>query len=99
MLRSASYIVLSTLAILQGVAGQANHVADKDELFPAIEFDEPGLLKGLPAQTTVSLPQWAFGTVPLGCSQHMTDRCNICDIQVFDVTYSDCAGNPWTLCR
>jgi hypothetical protein len=96
---SLKYIALSAFALWQSAAGQANHVSNKNTLFAGLNFDEPALLKALPAQTPTSVSQWAYGTLPDTCAINMASHCSVYDIQAFDVTYSDCSGRPWTVCR
>ncbi|KAH8892703.1 hypothetical protein GQ53DRAFT_763832 [Thozetella sp. PMI_491] len=70
----------------------------KPEITPGIPGMDPGLFNSLnPVQST--LHQWEWGWIPLRCHDTaITEGLSPYDIEVYDVTYSDCP-NAWVFCR
>ncbi|EPS44881.1 hypothetical protein H072_1131 [Dactylellina haptotyla CBS 200.50] len=49
--------------------------------------------------TPNTVTQWPAGTLPASCASQMQARgCSASHVQVYNVTYSDCA-RPWVFCR
>lgn len=60
---------------------------------------DSGGLNNVP-HPSFSSSKWAWGTLPQVCFSAATKNnyCNVYDVEVYDVTYSDCQ-QPWTVCR
>ncbi|KAK3952441.1 hypothetical protein QBC32DRAFT_236933 [Pseudoneurospora amorphoporcata] len=96
----APFFVLLLAAVVPAVLAQDGPPKTMGEKFGGLDIlDSPGGLQGLtPAQYTKN--QWAWGTLPKLCYDTAVHHnyCNPYDLEVYDVTYSDCPI-PTTVCR
>jgi hypothetical protein len=89
---------LFTVALAVGSATAAAPPASYGVAFS----DGLGARLNSPLMATLAVPsysvkKWAWGTVPESCATSATTNnyCNVYDIEVYDVTYSDVCDTLW----
>ncbi|KAK4217764.1 hypothetical protein QBC37DRAFT_479401 [Rhypophila decipiens] len=93
---SARSQVLAGLVALAGSA--SGQLSTRPAVFPGLDILGPGISSNLPL-TTASSVMWATGYIPMYCKYEAgAQGVSPYDIQVFNITYSDCS-TPWVFCR
>ncbi|KAM7203798.1 hypothetical protein V8F20_003804 [Naviculisporaceae sp. PSN 640] len=85
--------------LLTLLAGPASaQLATRDTVFPGLNVLGPGISSNLPLPTATTT-LWANGYIPEYCKYEANAQgVSPYDIQVFNITYSDCS-TPWVFCR